>query len=564
MTEFARMRNVASRFAPLMIGGITAATLVLTPAAAFGQLGEDSASEVDDQGEDTVEPAEFVPVFGLELDPELENFDLIDPEWLDAEWQDPITRFELADEPLAPAPSFDFWRLHGSDVFEPGIANISVSGGPDLTLEIENHTRALQAVATGELAWETAGEDIASERGSITTNNAAIATNNGKIAETEEELADELAQLQDIEDADSEEVAQQVEFQAGIDEANGAIIELALQVFTGESSELETILTDPGSAAPLERRVLTDQVRDFQRADIESFQEMIRESQQRREQLAEQRASIESENSSRLTLLASLNEQNDSFRARISDSREEIAALQDRRAELEETIALTEAFSEVTALQYQKTYHQRLTSFVSGTDIPLVALNAYVRAVNTLAQEDRSCGIHWSQLAGIGSVESSHGYFGGSTLDVNGNTTVDIFGPPLDGGVLAGPTDGDLPDATDRTEETNGILRLAEIFDTDDGELDGDRIYDRAVGPMQFIPTTWALYEPDGNDDGEVDPQNVYDAALASARYLCDAPGSMLTHDGEQRAYFAYNQDCLLYTSPSPRDQRGSRMPSSA
>ena len=27
---------------------------------------------------------------------------------------------------------------------------------------------------------------------------------------------------------------------------------------------------------------------------------------------------------------------------------------------------------------------------------------------------------------------------------------------------------------------------------------------------------------------------------------------------------FPVNRDCLLYTSPSPRDQRGSRMPSSA
>ena len=26
----------------------------------------------------------------------------------------------------------------------------------------------------------------------------------------------------------------------------------------------------------------------------------------------------------------------------------------------------------------------------------------------------------------------------------------------------------------------------------------------------------------------------------------------------------AWSKDCLLYTSPSPRDQRGSRMPSSA
>ena len=29
-------------------------------------------------------------------------------------------------------------------------------------------------------------------------------------------------------------------------------------------------------------------------------------------------------------------------------------------------------------------------------------------------------------------------------------------------------------------------------------------------------------------------------------------------------AYFVWLNHCLLYTSPSPRDQRGSRMPSSA
>ena len=32
----------------------------------------------------------------------------------------------------------------------------------------------------------------------------------------------------------------------------------------------------------------------------------------------------------------------------------------------------------------------------------------------------------------------------------------------------------------------------------------------------------------------------------------------------ELREYFRKFFDCLLYTSPSPRDQRGSRMPSSA
>ena len=40
-----------------------------------------------------------------------------------------------------------------------------------------------------------------------------------------------------------------------------------------------------------------------------------------------------------------------------------------------------------------------------------------------------------------------------------------------------------------------------------------------------------------------------------------------MTYLAENRKEFGYyhlSNDCLLYTSPSPRDQRGSRMPSSA
>ena len=36
------------------------------------------------------------------------------------------------------------------------------------------------------------------------------------------------------------------------------------------------------------------------------------------------------------------------------------------------------------------------------------------------------------------------------------------------------------------------------------------------------------------------------------------------TQEGANAAIAASGRDCLLYTSPSPRDQRGSRMPSSA
>ena len=213
-----------------------------------------------------------------------------------------------------------------------------------------------------------------------------------------------------------------------------------------------------------------------------------------------------------------------------SSLRTEIAAFEARGREIETIIEGTLEFTEVTAAQYKVAYHQRLSAFVTGTDIPLVALNAYVRATRTLATEDPGCGIHWSQLAGIGRIESVHGYFGNSTLDANGHTTEDIRGLRLDGRNLAGGGS------------------LAVIRDSDNGALDGDTVYDRAVGPMQFIPTTWDLYGSDGDGDGVTDPQNIYDAALGSARLLCDAPGSMLTTTGEQRAYFAYNQD-LVYSA---------------
>lgn len=259
-----------------------------------------------------------------------------------------------------------------------------------------------------------------------------------------------------------------------------------------------------------------------------------------------------------------------------------------------------------TEATYAVELHTRLVQFVEGTDIPLVALNAYVIASRTLGEEQPQCGITWSMLAGIGRIESFHGHFADSTLDINGHTTEDIHGPALDGRILEGAEfidpDGEAPDPTTRTEvlpvpQTPGpdeppteatptdtpapepaaptnadtapdsvepaetasdgdgseedaiatpppvIRRLALIEDSDDGELDGDTTFDRAVGPMQFIPSTWRLFAQDGNLDEELDPQNIYDASLASARYLCASTPTMTTVDGELRAYFAYNHD---------------------
>ena len=59
------------------------------------------------------------------------------------------------------------------------------------------------------------------------------------------------------------------------------------------------------------------------------------------------------------------------------------------------------------------------------------------------------------------------------------------------------------------------------ITDTDGGELDGDAEWDRAIGPMQFIPETWQALALDGNGDGVLDPQQIDDAALTAAAALC-------------------------------------------
>jgi hypothetical protein len=147
-----------------------------------------------------------------------------------------------------------------------------------------------------------------------------------------------------------------------------------------------------------------------------------------------------------------------------------------------------------------------------------VALNAYRVAAARVDHDVPGCGIDWALLAGIGREESDHGQFAGAVLHVDGVSTPRIIGIPLNGSGTA-------------------LIR-----DTDGGRLDGDTVYDRAVGPMQFIPSTWALYGVDANGDGVADVFNINDAALAAARYLCDAGGDLRTHAGQVAAILSYNQ----------------------
>jgi membrane-bound lytic murein transglycosylase B len=151
-------------------------------------------------------------------------------------------------------------------------------------------------------------------------------------------------------------------------------------------------------------------------------------------------------------------------------------------------------------------------------DMPVVALEAYAYGARVAQVENPGCHLSWTTLAGIGMVESRNGTYRGAVIAPNGDVTPPIRGVRLDG--------------------TNGNLRIVE---SDDGALDGEPGYERAMGPMQFIPETWRLYGVDANNDGVISPDNFDDAALSAAGYLCWRGKNLATPRGWMNALRAYN-----------------------
>ncbi|MEQ7004719.1 lytic transglycosylase domain-containing protein [Actinopolymorpha sp. B17G11] len=147
--------------------------------------------------------------------------------------------------------------------------------------------------------------------------------------------------------------------------------------------------------------------------------------------------------------------------------------------------------------------------------VPATVLSAYRRAAARVRVLDPACGLSWEMLAGIGKIESGHAW--GGYVTSRGDTVRPILGPQLDGS------------------------RYAAISDTDGGRLDGDTQWDRAVGPMQFIPSSWEHFAADGNADGTKNPHNVFDAALASGLYLCVGQGDLSRSGDLREALYRYN-----------------------
>ena len=151
---------------------------------------------------------------------------------------------------------------------------------------------------------------------------------------------------------------------------------------------------------------------------------------------------------------------------------------------------------------------------LSAAGIPSIALSAYRNAEQKMAASNPDCGISWNLLAGIGRIESGHA--NGGATDGHGTAVRPIYGPALD-----------------------GTLPGNEVISQSSG--DGRVSYARAMGPMQFLPGTWARYAADGDGDGVADPQNLHDSTLAAARYLCSGGLNLRDQSQVMASILRYN-----------------------
>jgi cell wall-associated NlpC family hydrolase len=178
------------------------------------------------------------------------------------------------------------------------------------------------------------------------------------------------------------------------------------------------------------------------------------------------------------------------------------------------------AISAYVALQRRQQDDGGIAEGGSAADIPPRMLTAYKKAVQQVGKYVPKCqGMRWPILAGIAKVESNHAV--GHTIAANGDIRPKIYGVLLGGSGAGGNTT---------------------VFpDTDHGTWDGTATGERAVGPFQFLPSTWASVGADGNGDQVADPHNADDAALGAAIYLCGSGRDLTQRAQLTAAIWQYN-----------------------
>ncbi|MGW7243876.1 C40 family peptidase [Streptomyces sp. NPDC054804] len=156
----------------------------------------------------------------------------------------------------------------------------------------------------------------------------------------------------------------------------------------------------------------------------------------------------------------------------------------------------------------------------SAADIPSRMLTAYKKAVQQVGTYVPKCrGMRWPILAGIAKVESNHAI--GHSIAANGDIRPKIYGVLLNGSGQGGNT--------------------TPIADSDNGRWDGTSTGERAVGPFQVLPSTWASIGEDANGDKIADPHNADDAALGAAIYLCGTGRDLTQRAQLNAAILQYN-----------------------
>jgi murein DD-endopeptidase MepM/ murein hydrolase activator NlpD len=138
--------------------------------------------------------------------------------------------------------------------------------------------------------------------------------------------------------------------------------------------------------------------------------------------------------------------------------------------------------------------------------VPARAAQAYQRS------GDMCMGLDWTLLAAVGAVETRHGQLASSSIDPDsGEVTPWIFGPPLDG--------------------TNATVAIPVEQWIGWWGLTGPWL--QAVGPMQFLPSTFEAHAVDVDQNGVANPHDIDDAVGTAARFICAASGGFVDGAGE-------------------------------